>query len=129
MGRKTKGVIRERKDYTGLLLELQGQSPSPPPRPATAASEHKTPYSPYRQRIMSDEAVKYLYSKRDGQFHDKSCPKAQHDVGLWNQKVSASKMLRRDRQGPGAICVAPGLLFCPKSAGESQASKLFKLDI
>lgn len=78
MGRKTKGVIRERKDYTGLLLELQGQSPSPPPRPAAAASEHKTPYSPYRQRMMSDEAVKYLYSKQGGQFHDKSCLKAQH---------------------------------------------------
>ena len=78
MGRKTKGVIRERKDYTGLLLELQGQSPSPPPQPVADASEHKTPYSPYRQRIMSDEAVKYLYSKRGGPFHDKSCPKAQH---------------------------------------------------
>ena len=78
MGRKTKGVIRERKDYTGLLLELQGQSPSPPPQPAADTSEHKTPYSPYRQRIMSDEAVKYLYSKRGGPFHDKSCPKAQH---------------------------------------------------
>lgn len=77
MGRRTNSSNRERKDYTGLLLELQGKAVSPPQQAPVVAPKPKTPYSPYRQRIMSDETVKFLYSKGGGQFHDKSCPKVQ----------------------------------------------------
>ena len=42
--------------------------------------------------------------------------------------AAASKVVGWHRLGPGAVCVAPGLFFCPKFAGESQASKLFKRD-
>lgn len=77
MGRKTHSPVRERKDYTRLLSELQGQTPSSPAEVAVAAQdEEKEPYSPYRQRIMSDEKVKYLYSRNGGMLHDKSCPGA-----------------------------------------------------
>ena len=47
-----------------------------PPR-TVAASAQKTQYSPYRQRIMSNKAVKFIYAKNKGQLHDKSCPEVQ----------------------------------------------------
>lgn len=43
---------------------------------SVAVLEKENPYSSYRQRIMSDESVRYLYSEREGKIHDKSCPKA-----------------------------------------------------
>lgn len=77
MGRKTRGVIRKKTDYTRLLSELQGQGfpPSPKPTPVVTSGPKMT-FSSYRQRIMSDETVKYLYSQSGGELHDKSCPEA-----------------------------------------------------
>ena len=78
MGRRTKGIVRERKDYTKLLLELPGQStPDSQPEKTVSTLAPKTQYSPYRQRIMSDEAVKFIYAKDRGQLHDKSCSEVQ----------------------------------------------------
>ncbi len=77
MGRRTRAVIREKTDYTRFLLDLQGQGlPSSPKPTPVVPSKPKISFSPYRQRIMSDETVKYLYSKSSGVFHDKSCPEA-----------------------------------------------------
>ena len=42
--------------------------------------------------------------------------------------AAASKVVGWHRLGPGAVCVAPGPLLCPKSVGEAQASKLLKRD-
>jgi len=79
MGRRTNGIIRERKDYAWLLSELQGkENPAPPPKTPAAELEPKKSFSPFRQRIMSDETVKYLYSKEGGMFHDKSCSEARN---------------------------------------------------
>lgn len=76
MGRRTHSPVRERKDYTRLLSELQGKTPSSPAEVAVAAQdEEKEPYSTHRQRIMSDEKVKYLYSRNGGMLHDKPCLK------------------------------------------------------
>lgn len=78
MGRRTKGILQEQKDYSKLLLELQGQrTPAPQPKKTVAASAQKTQYSPYRQRIMSNKAVNFIYAKNKGQLHDKSCPEVQ----------------------------------------------------
>lgn len=59
-------------------------------------------------------------------MHDPLAQLAEHLT--FNQRVRSSNLRWITRPGPGAICVAPGLLFCPKSAGEPQASKLFKRD-
>lgn len=78
MGRKTHSPVRERKDYTWLLLELQGKVPCPPSEMAVAApEEEKELLSPYCQCIMGGETGRYLYSRSGGKLHDKSCPKAQ----------------------------------------------------
>ena len=75
MGRRTKGVIRDRTDYTRLLLELQGRD-TPVKQVSPIASAPKPALSPFRQRIMSSEAVRFLYSPQGGYLHDKSCSKA-----------------------------------------------------
>ena len=75
MGRRTKGVIRDRTDYTRLLLELQERD-TPVKQVSPVASAPKPALSPFRQRIMSSEAVRFLYSRQGGYLHDKSCSKA-----------------------------------------------------
>lgn len=74
MGKKTRAVIREKRDYSQLLQELQRADRTPSKNPETPPKP-KAKFSPYRQRIMSDETVKYLYSQKDRVLHDKSCPK------------------------------------------------------
>ena len=65
MGRKsTRGVYRERRNYSGLLAELQGQSSGFPSDEKGRTLEAEMPQiSFFRQRIMSDERVRYLYKR------------------------------------------------------------------
>lgn len=76
MSRKpTRGIYRQRVDYTDLLSELQSQGAEKPARKEPPAEEKKPPeISPARQRLMSDEHIRYLYAKGDHVIHDKTCP-------------------------------------------------------
>lgn len=80
MGRKsTRGVFRERSDYTQLLSELQTHNAvSPSGETALTKKEKAKPpkISSFRQRLMSDERVLYFYKKSENELHDKTCPEA-----------------------------------------------------
>lgn len=72
--KKRKSIYRKRVDYSNLLAELNAQSAqrkniSSPHTIQTAAYQP----SQFRQRILSDERVKYLYDIEDNIIHDKSC--------------------------------------------------------
>lgn len=75
--RPTRSVPRARTNYNWLLAELQAQEEAPRDEPASAPPQKGMPpaFSPARQRLMSDERVRYLYVK-GGNFHDKTCPAA-----------------------------------------------------
>lgn len=77
MGRKpTRGIHRERVDYTDLLAELQSPKPECPSRKSSPAEKKAAlpEISPARQKLMSDEHICYLYAKGDTVVHDKTCP-------------------------------------------------------
>ncbi len=78
MSRKpTRGVHRERVDYTKLLAELQNRGTEGPSGKVTPTEEKgsKLPeISPARQRLMSDEHVWYMYANGSNVIHDKTCP-------------------------------------------------------
>lgn len=77
MSRKpTRGIYRQRVDYTGLLSELQSQGVEVPVRKEPPAEEKKAlspEISLARRRLMSDERIRYLYAKGDHVIHDKTC--------------------------------------------------------
>jgi hypothetical protein len=91
MGKKsTRTIYRNRVDYTNLLSELNGGKDTmegehfvvpdavgeifPDVEELVQRTEEK-PFamSMYRQRIMSDQRVRYIYSEKDNVIHDKSC--------------------------------------------------------
>lgn len=88
MGKSTRGVQRERTDYSGLLFELQAERKNQ--AADTPAELEKIPpisqpqMSVLRQRLMSDEKVKYFYARGQQVLHDKTCPEAKKisDSGL-----------------------------------------------
>jgi hypothetical protein len=109
MGHKsTRTVHKDRKDYTALLEELQQEQrqktldePSAPILPDNAPAHEKksASLSPLRQRMMSDEQVRFLYAEgageQDGFLHDKSCPIARK---IPDAALRASKTYRLDKR-------------------------------
>jgi len=82
MSRKsTRGVYRERSDYTKLLAELQKQTTAGPwekEAPVKGSEAKSPPVSSFRHRLMSDERICYLYAKGGNEIHDKTCPEARN---------------------------------------------------
>ena len=74
----------EHSDFTDLLNELQGKNENTEMidgallLDAPSSMEPVCAYeeSEERHRIMSDQRIKYLYSKKDGIIHDKHCDNA-----------------------------------------------------
>lgn len=71
MGKETKDVPKRRTNYP------QKKNSSTPAKKSSSKKQpvkpKLPPISPYRQRIMSDEKIRFFYSEEGGQFHDKSC--------------------------------------------------------
>lgn len=102
MGKKaTRSVYRNRIDYSGLLSELQQDAAANGKAKAAekeaekaagdkaASGQTKQEPSLFRQRILSNEQVKFLYSGSDTLIHDKSCKEARQisdDDLLYTQK-------------------------------------------
>lgn len=80
MGKSTRGVQRERIDYSGLLSELQAkqktQATDTPAEPEKTPPVSQPQMSVLRQRLMSNEKVKYFYARGQQVLHDKTCPEA-----------------------------------------------------
>lgn len=72
--KKRKSIYRKRVEYSDLLAELNAQSArrNNIPNSHTIQAATYQP-SPFRQRILSDERIKYLYDIEDNIIHDKSC--------------------------------------------------------
>ncbi len=72
--RATRAIIKDRTDYTTLLTELNDNTVTKPVDITTPPREEPQ-ISLFRQRLLSDERIKYFYS--DGaKLHDKTCPLA-----------------------------------------------------
>ena len=86
MSRKNISYVKgyEHSDFTDLLNELQGKNENTEMidgallLDAPSSMEPVCAYeeSEERHRIMSDQRIKYLYSKKDGIIHDKHCDNA-----------------------------------------------------
>lgn len=86
MSRKNISYIKgyEHSDFTDLLNELQGKNENTEmidgalvlDAPSSMESVCAYEESEERHRIMSDQRIKYLYSKKDGIIHDKHCDNA-----------------------------------------------------
>lgn len=86
MSRKNISYVKgyEHSDFTDLLDELQGKKENTEivdGALALDASSSTEPVCAYeeseeRHRIMSNQKIKYLYSKKDGIIHDKHCNNA-----------------------------------------------------
>ena len=83
MSRKNISYVKgyEHSDFTDLLNELQGKKQNIEmadgalalDAPSSTESVCSYEESEERHRIMSDQRIKYLYSKKDGIIHDKHC--------------------------------------------------------
>ena len=86
MSRKSISYVKsyEHSDFTDLLNELQGKKESIEmiggeaalADPSLMVSVCAYEESKERHRIMSNQKIKYLYSKQDGIIHDKHCDNA-----------------------------------------------------
>ena len=75
MSRKpTRGIQRDRVDYTNLLAELRNQKPESVSTEAVSEKKKdEKEISPARQRLMSSERVWYIYEDGGNVIHDKTC--------------------------------------------------------
>lgn len=86
MSRKNISYVKgyEHSDFTDLLNELQGKNENTETidgalalnAPSSTESVYAYEESEERHRIMSDQKIKYLYSKKAGIIHDKHCDNA-----------------------------------------------------
>ena len=86
MSRKNISYVKgyEHSDFTDLLNELQGKNENTEmidgalvlDAPSSMESVCAYEESEERHRIMSDQRIKYFYSKKDGIIHDKHCDNA-----------------------------------------------------
>ena len=99
MSRKNISYVKgyEHSDFTDLLNELQGKNENTEMidgallLDAPSSMEPVCAYeeSEERHRIMSDQRIKYLYSKKDGIIHDKHCDNAKDILDedlLWSEE-------------------------------------------
>lgn len=117
MGKKaTRPVYRNRVDYSHLLKELQKNTSAGSledrekeacevPEASGKPEEKKQPeLSLFRQRILSNEQIKYIYSEREALFHDKSCREARL---IPDDELRYSQEYRKDKkQCPECACKA-----------------------
>ena len=83
MSRKSISYVKdyEHSDFTDLLNELQGKKENTEmvdgasafAVPSSILSDCAYEESKERHRIMSNQKIKYLYSRKDGIIHDKHC--------------------------------------------------------
>lgn len=79
MGKETREVRKKRADYSHLMKELKKQRVTPPAKKSGKKKRTKQkppPISPDRQRIMSNEKIRFFFSEEGGKIHDKSCYEA-----------------------------------------------------
>ena len=99
MSRKSISYVKgyEHSDFTDLLNELQGKKENIEiadgalvlDAPSSTESVCAYEESEERHRIMSDQKIKYLYSKKDGIIHDKHCDNAKDILDedlLWSEE-------------------------------------------
>lgn len=99
MSRKNISYVKgyEHSDFTDLLNELQGKKQNIEmadgalalDAPSSTESVCSYEESEERHRIMSDQRIKYLYSKKDGIIHDKHCDNAKDILDedlLWSEE-------------------------------------------
>ncbi len=124
MGKKaTRAVYRSHVDYSGLLEELQKKAVEQTPPEEAAGLETAKPEtenrekqempgglemaaapSPFRQRILSSEQVRFLYAKSCNCIHDKSC--------ILARQIPDSELLY-------SMEYLPGMYQCPECAEKS----------